>query len=262
MEMIDLIVAKGWGEKAVLVNTVVTLAASARSQIQVSPIASRFAIAYHIQPLIPLPEDMGQAVVRAGGNTAITATTYVNVATWTVATARSGSLTELMMDTTNWARTNWRVTIAGVQQFTDQVFNSSPSFHPPSANQLPQGAVVAIAAASTDGTSVTPYAGIAGKEFPTHIFALDIEKGRQFITSTVPLAAGIIRNGIPVWVYIKQEDPLVLTPENVNGFGGERFVVAVSVLYTDSERLRRIQGFVRRYGGGVVRTPETADVLR
>ena len=248
MDMIDLLVAKGWGEKSVLVNTVATLAASARSQITVRPVISQHAIAYHIQPLIPLPEDMGQTVVRAGGGTAITATTYADIITWTVATARSGGLAELMMDTTNWVRTNWRVTIAGVQQFTDQVFNSSPSFHPPFPNQLPQGAVVAIAAASTDGTSVTPYAGIAGKEFPTHVFTLDVEKGEQFITSTIPVAAGIVKNGIGIWVHIQQKDPLVLTPQNVNGFGDERFVVATSILYTDSERLKRINRFMRRYG--------------
>ena len=88
---------------------------------------------------------------------------YQTVATWTVASGRDGDLHEVSLFTDDFARTQWRLTIAGTQQWTDVLVGTSLSI-PFRQNRLSAGDIVLLEARSTDGTLVTADGSISGTE--------------------------------------------------------------------------------------------------
>ncbi|MFC1935914.1 hypothetical protein ACFLX9_04085 [Chloroflexota bacterium] len=91
---------------------------------------------------------------------------YQQVVEWTVAAGSEGDLHEISLFSDDFSKTQFRLTIAGVQQWTDRVVGTSLSI-PYRANRLPAGAQVLLQARSTDGTLVTVDGSISGAERPT-----------------------------------------------------------------------------------------------
>jgi hypothetical protein len=88
---------------------------------------------------------------------------YQEVVSWVVAAGREGDLHEVSLFSTDFARTQFRLTIAGVQQWTDVLVGTSLSI-PYRSNRLQAGDQVLLEARSTDGTLVTVDGSISGAE--------------------------------------------------------------------------------------------------
>ena len=88
---------------------------------------------------------------------------YQQVVEWTVAVGKEGDLHEISMFSDDFSKTQFRLTIAGVQQWTDKVIGTSLSI-PYRANRLLEGAQVLLEARSTDGILVTVDGSISGAE--------------------------------------------------------------------------------------------------
>ncbi len=95
-------------------------------------------------------------VPRANVGRLVTSDTinYGTVVTMTVAAGNYGDLHEISMFTSDFTETQFRVTIAGVQQYTDEVIGTSLSL-PWRANKLTAGDVILVEARSVTGVSVT-----------------------------------------------------------------------------------------------------------
>ena len=246
-DLVQLILAKGLGEASVVLAEVSSLALAAVSGKVIKPQAPwHYAVVHRMSLALPVPRMAGQGIARTGSLTA-TATTYATVATWTVAAARSGNLREVSLDTDNFAKTNWRLTVGGTQQFTDQVFRN-PLTLPFPENLLPAAAVVTLAAASTDGTSVIAKGSIAGGEWPAYIFSLLLRKQGMVTSHTVYSSSDLILQGFPMWAYISDTDPFYLDITNSNGLGGEYFLARFHVINTDETRLNEIIRITRQMG--------------
>jgi len=103
---------------------------------------------------------------KAGLDSLITTDTgYGTVATWTVTEGSKGCLFEISIVTNNYNKTNWRLTIGGVVQFSDQTIPQPLTFSWPSGNEIESETVILVEAASTDGTEVTGWASMTMKEF-------------------------------------------------------------------------------------------------
>ena len=205
------------------------VALAARPALTFNPAAGHeAAIVTQLDFLVQSPYKAGRPISRVGSLTT-TATTYGTVATWTVAAGRSGKLFDISLDTDNFAKTNWQLTIGGVQQFT--AFNPRSSLSIPiRETQLPPGAVVLLESASTDATSVVTYGAIAGAEFFDHIFKTNISKGQWLFQSDVLVTQELVDRGYPMWAIVTRDSPLILELTNVNGYGGEAFA-AVATQY-------------------------------
>ncbi len=88
---------------------------------------------------------------------------YQEVVSWVVAAGKEGDLHEVSMFSTDFTKTQFRLTIAGVQQWTDVVVGTSLSI-PFRANRLAASDQVLLEARSTDGTQVTVDGSISGAE--------------------------------------------------------------------------------------------------
>lgn len=194
------------------------------------------AIVTQLDFLVPSPYLCGRAISRVGSLTA-TALTYATVATWTVTSGRSGRLAEISLDSTNFSKTNWQLTIGGVQQWT--AFNPRSSLAIPFRdNQLPPDAIVLLEAASTDGTSITAYGSIAGQEFFDHVFSCNIQKPGWLFQDDVPVTQELVDRGLPMFAIITRDSPLVIELTNVNGLGNEPFAAsALQYNLLDQKRL-------------------------
>ncbi len=92
-----------------------------------------------------------------------TSTSYQTVASWTVATGKGGVLVEILVLSNTYAKTRMQITIGDVVYCTD--------FTPQGAMpiifetlKLAAGKIVKVEAKSSDGTSITVDAVIAGRE--------------------------------------------------------------------------------------------------
>lgn len=254
-DLAQLILAKGLGEASVVLAEVSSLALAGVSNKVIKPQSPwHYAVIHHMNLALPVPREAGQGIARTGSLTA-TATTYATVATWTVGSNRSGNLREVSLDTDNFAKTNWQLTIGGVQQFTAQVFRS-PLTLPFPENLLPAAAVVLLEAASTDGTSVTAKGSISGGEWPPYIFSLAMRKLGSVTNHTVYSSSDLIQQGFPMWAYISDTDPLYLDITNTNGLGGEYFLARFEVINSDETRLNEIIRITRQLG-----LPETVKMV-
>lgn len=91
------------------------------------------------------------------------AANYQEVVSWTVAAGREGDLHEISFFSDDFTKTRFKLSIAGVQQWTDVVVGTSLSI-PFRANRLKAGDTVLLEARSSDGTLVTVDGSISGAE--------------------------------------------------------------------------------------------------
>ena len=246
-DLAQLVLAKGLGEVSIVQAERATLALNAVFSASIKPQGPwQYGVVYLMGLAIPVPRKAAQPIARSGSLTTA-ATAYATVASWTVTANRTGHLREVSLDSDNFAKTNWRLTIAGVQQFTDQVFRSALSL-PFGENQIPAGAVVTLAAASTDGTSVVTYGSIAGSEWPRYVFSLRLRKQGGVTDHTAYASEALVRQGLPMWAYISRTDPLYLDVTNTNGIGDEFFLAQFHVISTDETRLNEIIRVTRQLG--------------
>jgi len=88
---------------------------------------------------------------------------YDTVVTWTVTAAKIGVLRFVEMESDDYELTRFKLTIAGVVQFTDIQIEASLTLEWPDV-KLAAGAIVLLEAASSDGTEVNVDGDILGKE--------------------------------------------------------------------------------------------------
>jgi hypothetical protein len=88
---------------------------------------------------------------------------YQEAVSWVVAVGREGDLHEISLFSSDFTKTQFRLTIAGVLQWTDVVIGTSLSI-PYRSNRLQAGDQVLLEARSTDGTLVTVDGSISGAE--------------------------------------------------------------------------------------------------
>ena len=92
-----------------------------------------------------------------------TSATYGTVVSWTVTALLEGNLTEVAFTVDNFVATEWRLTIGGVVQFTDQVFSVPVAL--PFDGLLASGTVVLLEGRSPDGaTAIVADGTITGTE--------------------------------------------------------------------------------------------------
>ena len=90
-------------------------------------------------------------------------TTYATVVSWTVTAATMGLLRHVEMESDDYEHTRFRLSIAGVVQFTNKQIEASLSLEWPDV-KLAAAAVVKLEARSTDTTQVNVDGDILGKE--------------------------------------------------------------------------------------------------
>lgn len=119
-------------------------------------------------PIIALPEvgvPIGRPVSRQDSVTTTEQTEYQKVVEWTIPAQHTGELHEIAMATSNYTKTHFRLVLAGEEQWADEIL-VAPLTQPFRGNKLFENTVVGIYAKSSDGTSITVYAAIAGKLIP------------------------------------------------------------------------------------------------
>lgn len=90
-------------------------------------------------------------------------TEYQTVVSWTVTAEKIGILHNIEFMSDDYDHTNFKLTIAGVEQFTDAIIGNSLSLGYPDV-RIASEAVILLEAKSTDGTEVIVDADITGKE--------------------------------------------------------------------------------------------------
>lgn len=78
--------------------------------------------------------------------------TYGTVVTWTIAAGQVGDLSEIGFISDLPASTQWRLTINGVVQWVDQIFQLGVTV-PLGSNRLPAGAIVLVEGRSPDNVT-------------------------------------------------------------------------------------------------------------
>jgi hypothetical protein len=89
---------------------------------------------------------------------------YHDVVSWTVGAGKTGELSEIGLISNNLPKTYWRLSIAGVEQFTDLILQFPVSQPFPRGNRLAAGEVVLVQAKSVDGATVNAQGTIVGSE--------------------------------------------------------------------------------------------------
>ena len=110
----------------------------------------------------------GDSITRVNEVAGLTNQEYQTILTYTVTASRTFGLSEISFNEgsspTQFAKLQWRLTIAGVEQFADK--STSTMFSLPFRKAfLAGGAIILVEAKSTDGTSINPEATLTGKEF-------------------------------------------------------------------------------------------------
>lgn len=90
-------------------------------------------------------------------------TDYHTVASWTVAAGKKGVLRRCEMETDSYSIARWRLTIAGVQQFTGIQIISACTLEYPDV-VLAEADQVLLEATSSDGSAIAVNGDITGKE--------------------------------------------------------------------------------------------------
>jgi len=91
------------------------------------------------------------------------ATGYQPLVSWTVSAGKTGYLRQVSMVTDTYAKTHFRLTIAGSEKFADRLLQAPLTLTYPDL-RLKAGATVLLEVKSTDGTAITVDGEIAGKE--------------------------------------------------------------------------------------------------
>lgn len=90
---------------------------------------------------------------------------YQTVAEWEVSTGMVGDLEEVSLVTDQVAKTHWKLTIAGEEQWTDRLFYTSLAIPwRKGESEIAAGDKVTLEAKSTDGTAIIADGSISGTE--------------------------------------------------------------------------------------------------
>lgn len=125
----------------------------------------------HLLAMIPDAEKLQGIAVPLGipysdtNRVITTSRTYIDIIEWVIPAGHTGELFQIALATSDYAKTQFRLVIANVEQWTDQYHISSftQEFRD---NKLTENMKVLIQAKSSDGSGVTAYGGIAGKLIP------------------------------------------------------------------------------------------------
>lgn len=90
---------------------------------------------------------------------------YVTLVSWELPTERHGELGSVDMDSDDFGTAIFKLEVAGKIVFENIQLSSSFSQQYPGVRLAP-GSMVKLSVKSSDGTTVTAYGGIAGKEIP------------------------------------------------------------------------------------------------
>jgi len=113
---------------------------------------------------IPVPPGPAhQTAITELNRLTTSSTEYQTVVSWTVTAEKIGKLQFVEMESDNYEKTRFKLTIAGVVQFTDKQIEASLSLEWPKV-RLAAEAVVLLEAKSSDGTEVNVDGDIVGKE--------------------------------------------------------------------------------------------------
>ena len=109
------------------------------------------------------PSSLTEKAIASFGTYSGSATTYQTVASWTVGASKAGLLASVELETDDYDKTLWQLTIAGVVQFTDAAPQGPLDLTFPNVN-LDAADVVLLEAKSSDGTAIVADGVITGKE--------------------------------------------------------------------------------------------------
>jgi predicted secreted protein len=124
---------------------------------------------------LPLSSERGDPKVVAG-SLSTSSTDYDTVASLTVgASPRRAEVIEITLQSDDYAKTNWQVTIGGTQQFTGVSFHAAITL-PFRKGYLAGAEVVLVEAASTDGTAVVAKATITAREYTPYEYQIWVFK--------------------------------------------------------------------------------------
>lgn len=112
----------------------------------------------------PVPTQPGTETAIAEVDREITAeTTYQEVVSWTVTTAKIGILREVSMVSDNYAKALFKLEVGGTALFTNKAIQAPLTLPFPDV-RLAGATVVKLSCKSSDGTSITVDGSISGKE--------------------------------------------------------------------------------------------------
>lgn len=115
-------------------------------------------------PGITPSKQRGTPIAKLDGYSG-TEQTYQTVVSWTVSEDARGELKEISMISDNHPKTEFKLTIAGTEQFTDQTIPAPLTLPFPANRDLAPGEAVVLEARSTDGTSIIVDGSITGAEY-------------------------------------------------------------------------------------------------
>jgi len=93
------------------------------------------------------------------------ALTYIDILEWVIPAGHAGQLFEICLATTDYDKTQFRLVIAGEEQWADKYLQTALT-QKWRDNKLPASSKVLIQAKSSDGSGCTIYAALAGKRIP------------------------------------------------------------------------------------------------
>ena len=109
------------------------------------------------QPISEVP------ILKTEGKLTTTAQTYQTLATWTVSSGKSGILRSVELASDNYPKTRFQITLAGSVVVTDWELPAAWSGYF-AESRLEAGKVVKLEGKSSDGTSISLWGAIEGKE--------------------------------------------------------------------------------------------------
>ena len=113
---------------------------------------------------LPVPVQASTEVpISRIGDVSDSTQSYVTVLTYTVPAAKEAILYGLELYSDNWAKTRWRLTIKGTQQWADVELPVSLNMVFSEA-RLAAGLVILLEGKSSDGTAVRMWGHLEGKE--------------------------------------------------------------------------------------------------
>jgi len=113
----------------------------------------------------PVPEQPANEtpITETEGKVTESAQSYETLAQWTVSSDKSGVLFGIEMDSDNFAKTYFKLTIGSIIKWTDLEIQRPLNIHFSDA-KLPANTVVLLEGKSNDGTAVNIWGHIEGKE--------------------------------------------------------------------------------------------------
>jgi hypothetical protein len=113
--------------------------------------------------IVPASSATETPAIKTEGKITNTDQTYQTLATWTVTADKAGILYGIELYSSSFSKTRFRLTIGGVEQYTDVEWPTAVN-HFFAEARLPAETVVLLEGKSSDGTSVDMWGIIEGKE--------------------------------------------------------------------------------------------------